>query len=122
MTENARIKSTFLGYEDHGIFTATLTLEFDGTEQGALGYCLDTYDKGRNDPLVRERRGTAFGMDHILQVLAVVGVRSWSELVGKHIRVERADRHTIVRIGHLVKDQWLDPHEHARRPEWHTED
>jgi hypothetical protein len=82
-TENAKITSTFLGREDHGIMTFFLYLEYDRAGQGFGGYSL---------------RNTRFAMKAIDEVLKVVGVNSWEELPNKYIRVE-SERGTILRRG-----------------------
>ena len=41
MNGNAKIKSTKLGYEDHGILTCFLILEQESSSQGFGGYRLD---------------------------------------------------------------------------------
>jgi len=102
-TRNATIKSTMLGYEDHGIFTAILNLDYGGAGQG-FGLCfLDAY----NDK-TKEREGTAFGMQFIIEVMKVVGVESWESLKGKHCRV-KADYEKVHAIGHFLKDEWFSP-------------
>jgi hypothetical protein len=79
----ARIESTFLGYEEHGIFTAYLHLEYaeSSGHQGAGGYYLDAPadDGGRG------RKGTAYGCDWISRVLRTVGVDSWEQLTDKQV-------------------------------------
>jgi hypothetical protein len=83
------IDSTMLGYEDHGIFTAQLMLDYGSSNQGAGGLFLDT--KGEDDsdthstPYSKRRRGTAFGMDWIMRVMDTVGVEKWENLPGKRV-------------------------------------
>jgi len=76
----AKITNTMLGYEDHGIFTAQLTLDYGGSGQGAGGYSLDqpTADKG-------DREGTGYGLDHIIKMLRVVGVDTWEKMNGRDV-------------------------------------
>lgn len=69
-----------LGYEDHGIFTAILYLDYGGLAQGAGMYSLDEYDKRS------ERRiGTAGGMDFIIGVLSACGVENWEKVKGRTV-------------------------------------
>ena len=60
---NARIRSTTLGVEDHGIFTAWLNLDYGGSGQGFGGWALD------GKPVKRDahsrRPGTAYGCEFI---------------------------------------------------------
>lgn len=79
------IKSTRLGFEDHGILTTSLTVEWQGGAIGVGGFCLD-------EPKDREakdysRRGTAYGLDHIIRIIETVGVAKWEDLVGKQVIV-----------------------------------
>lgn len=108
--ENALIKSTSLGYEDHGVFTYFLHLEFDCCVQGFGGFCLDTPDSV--DKYKNPRRGTAFGHECIIRVLRAVGVSRWEDLPGTHVRIDKDGwNDPIKRIGHIIKDQWFDPKE-----------
>ena len=115
-TENGRIESTMLGVEDHGIFTAVLMLAFDGTGQGFGTHALD--EPIEEDGKFVGRHGTAYGLDHIMRILEVVGVNRWEDLPGKYVRVQRdGGRFDLIsRIGHITKDSWFDPKKHAE--EW----
>ena len=101
-TINAKIASTMLGIEDHGIMTFYLHLEYGCGGQGAGGYALDSYD---ND--LKRRIGTGIGLEMIARVMEVVGVRKWEDLKGKHIRVKQSSN-KVYAIGHLLKDDWLN--------------
>lgn len=87
---NAKISGTMLGFEDHGVFTCLLFLDFGGVSQGFGGYYL------------------SYHTDMLEQILKVVGVSTWEELKGKYLRVER-DRSIIKRIGHITEDRWYQP-------------
>lgn len=78
----AKIQSTFLGIEDHGIFTSIVDVTYGSSGQGIGTYSLDTWDATKN-----KRVGTAFGAEFILRTLKTVGVDSWEKLVGKTIFV-----------------------------------
>jgi hypothetical protein len=92
-TRNAIIKKTFLGIEDHGIFTATLTLNYGGTEQGFGMHDL-TYE--------------AYGIKYLRSILKAVGVESWEDLVGTPIRA-KCEFTKVHAIGHLIEDKWFEP-------------
>lgn len=98
---NARIEDTFLGIEDHGIFTAFVYVAWQGRGCGFGGYSF-----GGSDLSIASGYGSAF----IQNVLNIADVRSWEELKGKFIRIE-VDDLVIKRIGHLMKDEWFDPKE-----------
>jgi hypothetical protein len=72
--KNARITRTMLGWEDHGIFTFSLTLDYGGSCQGAGQLCLG------NSKGVHAKTG-----ELISAILRTVGVETWEELPGKHI-------------------------------------
>jgi hypothetical protein len=99
--ENARISSTMLGPEDHGIFTAWLMCEFDGAGQGFGGYGM---------------RYGGFAAWFIQEVLRVTGADCWEKIPGRYIRVRR-DHGKIHAIGNIendplktrVKGEWFDP-------------
>lgn len=94
---NAKISSTHLGPEGHGILTASLQLEFDGGSQGFGGWNFGAMRR----PITRPTCG-----EYIRRVLDVVGVETWEQLPGKHVRV-RHDHQTIFEIGHLLRDEWF---------------
>jgi hypothetical protein len=73
----AKIEKTSLGYEDHGILTAWIYLDYDGVGQGAGGY----YFAGSKPTI----EGLAFGMLWVKDFIDTVGVDSWENLVGKQV-------------------------------------
>lgn len=80
------IKSTKLGIQDHGVFTASITVEWKGGGISAGGYVLDEPVKD-SDGKFLERQGTDYGADHIMRILETAGVESWEQLPGKLIYV-----------------------------------
>lgn len=104
---NAKITSTNLGNEDHGIFSFWLNLELDGGGVGFGGYALDSYDKEKS-----ARVGVAMSIDLIKKIMEVVGVEKWEDLKGKHIRVDTEGwGGKALGIGNLMKDKWFYPKE-----------
>ena len=86
----AKVRSTFLGVEDHGILTAIIYLDYGGGGQGAGLFTFDTHNKPREGtpyaPMYdSERVGSAFGMEWIRRVLEAFGVDTWEELPGRTI-------------------------------------
>lgn len=78
-----RITDTFLGREDHGIFTFGLTIDFGSATQVLGTYCLSYNPNGEEThyhPLIGEA---------IDKICTAVGVRCWEELKGKIVFVER---------------------------------
>ena len=110
--KNARIGRTFLGMEDHGIFTFTLHLDYDGSGQGFGQHTLD--EPIKKDGKFLGRVGTAVGMDSIMKVLETLGVESWEKLPGTYLRAD-SDFGCVYRIGHITKDNWFDLKEHFKK-------
>ena len=104
--KNARIRSTRLGVEDHGILTAYIDLDYGGSGQAFGGYAFDAPVKVNGE--FSHREGTAYGMEFIRRVLVTLGVESWEKLPGTPIRV-RASRAQVEAIGHFIEDRWFDP-------------
>ena len=103
---NATITSTFLGVEDHGFFTFFINLDYGGAGQGFGGYGMD---EPVNDAAGKflGRRGHAFGAESIMRVLKVLGVEKWESLPGTSVRAD-ASWGKVHRIGHYLKDEWVD--------------
>lgn len=91
---NMEITSTHLGLEDHGIFTAVLTLLAD-----SLGTSFGMRNLSRDPECGR----------YLTNILTVVGVDCWEDVKGRVIRVEFSSEYgQVVRIGHLLKEVWFD--------------
>ena len=102
--KNAKITSTILGREDHGIMTFMIFVEFGGCGCGIGGYCLDYYDKNTQTSVFHIR-----DMEAISKILDVVGVDKWEDLPGKYIRVkDNGWGSTIDEIGNLMEDKWFN--------------
>lgn len=99
-TVSARIDSTMLGYEDHGILTTFLMLDYGGSVQGFGGYSLGNT---KSDSVACSYQ--------IRRILETVGVDKWEELIDKNIRVRRSRSFNgkILEIGHLLEDKWYNP-------------
>jgi len=99
---NAKIESTMLGVEDHGVTTFYLMLAWDGSSQGFGGLNLGAVGAPR----------AGFGFA-VRRVLETVGVSAWEQLPGKLVRIEIDDApgcaNKIFRIGHIIENRWFDP-------------
>lgn len=82
----ATIKSTHLGGQDHGIFTASLGLRWDNSGISVGGMTLDTPDKDADGKFLG-RVGSAYGLDHIMRILETVGAGRWENLPGERVFV-----------------------------------
>ena len=89
---NARIRETHLGFEDHGVFTFSLMLDYGGSSQGFGHIGLGTGG---------ERAG-----DMVLGVLKALELAKWEDLPGKYCRVRIGKDGMVEEIGHILKDQW----------------
>src|SRR5438045_1865374 len=80
----AKITGAFLGWEDHGILTCTLTLDYGGSGQGTPGYGLD---EPRQDAAGKHigRFGTAFGMEFVARLMRACGVNQWDAIKGRTV-------------------------------------
>jgi hypothetical protein len=103
---NAKISSTTLGYEDRGILTCYLGLDYVSGSQLFGGYVLDTPIKV--DGVFSHREGTAYGMIFIQKILETLEVDSWEKLKGIVLRV-KCDHNKVYAIGHFMKDKWFSP-------------
>ena len=88
-TENAKVKSFFIGLEDHGIPAWALTFSGPNWEQstGARGF------------------GTSFS-DTMRDLCRVLDVTDMQKVAGKPCRV-RCDKGIIKEIGHFLEDKWV---------------
>jgi hypothetical protein len=110
MKGNAKIESTMLGYEDHGIMTCFLHLRQGSSCQGFGGYGLD-------DAPPKDKRGNRHGDRQpnklagfwIKRILETVGVDNWEDLPGKFIRVDGEEFGDIFGIGNITEDKWFYP-------------
>lgn len=102
--KNAKIQSTMLGREDHGIMTFMIYIAADGIACGVGGYCLDEFNSTTQTRVFRAK-----SMEAISKVLEVVGVDKWEDLPGKYIRFEDNGIGSIVtKIGNIIEDKWFD--------------
>ena len=111
----AKIDSTRLGYEDHGILTANVYCSWSGGGVGVGGYCLDQpKDRDARD---YTRVGTAYGLDQIIRILETVGVDRWEKLPGSQVIVLFEGRSMLGSVSKgiagVLNDEVLILKEHA---------
>ena len=98
---NARIDSTFLGTEDHGVFIAQLNMDYGDGGRQAL------------QRIIATRASADYAI--IREILDAVAVASWEDLRGQYCRV-RLRSGLIRQIGHITRDEWTsDPDARERR-------
>lgn len=93
--KNAIVQSVWLGVEDHGHLSAFVYLDMDDGTQGFGGLSLGAPDANYCAKFIRG-------------VLNVLDVVDWAKCQGRPCRAIRDERGTIVKLGHFVKDRWLD--------------
>lgn len=82
----AKIQSTFLGIEDHSIFTSFLHVTYGDTGQGIGGMTFGKWrEKDKDHP--NQMKAIAYGAEFIRRILETVGVDSWEKLPGKYFIV-----------------------------------
>lgn len=102
--KNAKITSTQLGREDHGIMTFMIFVEFGGGGCVIGGYAIDQYDR-----TTEKRVFAAKGLEAISKILETVGVDRWEKLPGTYIRLkDNGWGQTIDEIGNLMEDKWFN--------------
>ena len=89
--KNAIIKSTFIGFEDHGILTLEIDLDYGNSFQSFGGYDLRSY-----------------GSWPIEQILKVLECKSLDQLKGLSVRANVGGWNSRINsIGHIIKDKWF---------------
>ncbi len=88
---NARILSSHLGAEDHGIPTATIVIEAQIGGGGFGGFDLRYH-----------------GIDYVTTLLSALGVSSWERLPGTLIRAaSNGFGSAWAAVGHIMEDRWF---------------
>ena len=102
--KNAKISSTMLGREDHGIMTFMIYIDTCDFACSIGRYCLDEFN-----PATQTRVFRAESMEVISKILEVVGVDKWEDLPGKYIRFEdNGFGSNVTKIGNIIDEKWLD--------------
>ena len=107
-TKNAIIKKATIENDNHGCLSSWIFLDYGGTGQGFGGYALYLPKDFKH----HEIDGVAGHF--IWRVMEIAGVKEWSELKGKTVRV-KCNFTKVHAIGHIVKDDWFNPSEEFRR-------
>ena len=102
--KNAKISSTMLGREEHGIMTFIIYIDTCDFACDIGRYCLDEFNSATQTRVFR-----AESMEVISKILEVVGVDKWEDLPGKYIRFEdNGFGSNVTRIGNIIDEKWLD--------------
>lgn len=100
---NAKITSTTLGFEDHGILTAYIHLNYGSSGQSFGGF-------GFGPTKSEFETNNGFGASFIATVLDIVDVDKWENISGRAVRVIH-DHERVYAIGHLIENKWFYPGE-----------
>lgn len=85
--KNAVVTSTSLGYEDHGILTCQVFVNYNDHSSQSFG-------------------NRVLEIEHIKNILTVFGVQKWEDLKGQFCRVYVKDG-MIIQIGHILNNFWF---------------
>lgn len=78
----AKARSTFLGIEDHGIFTGVIDLDYGGSGQGAGTLALDYMDSDSD----KRAESTPGGVHRwVVGCLRAFGVDQWEKIPGRTV-------------------------------------
>lgn len=103
--ENAKITNASISMADHGCLTFFITLDGGGWGVNVGGYCIGHGYLGADD--FTAENGS--GLIAMMEIMNVVGVERWEDLVGKYVRVKTeglGSRVTV--IGNILKEKWFD--------------
>lgn len=106
MILNAKIDSAEIVIEDHGNLTFFIGVTTEkGWSTSIGGYFLEEVVDEREGRKTRE-----YASEMIRKTMEAVGVNSWSDLVGKYVRVDDNDRWNspVHRMGNILSDNWVD--------------
>lgn len=90
-------------YDANGVACIEAVVHFDG-----VGVTLGGLTCGQFNPHYKTFRGTHYGMEALLWLMAVAGVERSDELGGQYVRVAFDETGRARYIGHIVQDTWLD--------------
>lgn len=96
----AKIERAFLGWEDHGILTVGLTLNYGGSGQVVGNYALD-----RPGSDGRRRAGTEYGCDWIMRTMEACGANEWAQVEGRTIVARFDDLERCLEIRPLPTEE-----------------
>lgn len=80
----AKVTSASLGWEDHGILTTRINLDYGGLCQGLPGIALDEPREDDNGKFIG-RYGTDRGMEFVARLMRAFGVDEWDKIKGRTV-------------------------------------
>lgn len=100
--KNAIIVNASIFIEDHGLLTASLSLDYGDTCQAFGGWSLYLPNSFKHHNV------NSVAGHFIFRVMEIAGVSDWSALKGKTIRV-KGSWDKVYEIGHIIKEVWFCP-------------
>lgn len=102
---NARIEKTEITMADHGVLTFWLILNGGGWGVGFGGYCIGKGYLGAKE----FSASNGGGLEAMMRIMDVVGVKKWEDLEGKYVRAELEGwGGSCHKIGNLIEDKWFN--------------
>ena len=83
--ELGKVTAVHLGFEDHGIMSIALSLDFGGSVQGFGPIALSHFDRAKNRPV-----GTATGIDLVIVLLRLFKVDTLDAIKGRVVYALRS--------------------------------
>lgn len=97
----AKIDSSFIGFEDHGLLTVTLGFDYGSSHQGIGGRAFGSMTE---DEPEKWQLGHEMGMDFIRRLLLACGVDQWERIKGRTVFVT-CDWSNVYRIDPLPTEK-----------------
>lgn len=111
--ENVIIEDVSLTMADHGVLTYSIGVK-------GKGFCvnLGNYVIGKGYLGAKTFKGSAKGLEAMMHIMDVVGVRRWEDLKGKYARiVKHGFGQVVTEIGNIIEDKWFDQKEFFKEEE-----
>jgi hypothetical protein len=97
----AKIERSYIGFEDHGLLSVSLTFNYGGSQQGIGHRAFGSSSEGEPE---NWRLAHEMGMDFIRRLLLACGVNQWERIVGRTVLVT-CDFTSIGRIDPLPTEK-----------------
>lgn len=116
---NAKIENVSLGFFYDGKFFSAEIYLTDGEDSQGWTFGGRVFDTRPIDRTISIRKGSAFGIEFLMQVLYNLDVEKWEKLPGTSVRIDVntpsvGERREVYGIGHYLDDNWFYPAELAK--------
>lgn len=82
----AKVTSSFIGFEDHGLLSVSLTFDYGGSSQG-IGHRAFGSSSEETDEADKWRLAHEMGMDFVRRLMLACGVETWESIKGRTVLV-----------------------------------